>query len=231
MTELSLETATDICSVAIVRSGTLVAEAMATEVHQHASHLTLLIKQAMEEAGLSFTEVDTLVLSDGPGSYTSLRVGAATAKGLCLGIPRLQFYTVPTLHALAGAADGMGADRILATINSRKGEVFGQLFRARDLFPETEVLNVRLTDPKWRGRLLKGAGLGHIAVCGPGQARVREALDGDNAFTFTEPETALARYLLADNIRESRQQPDVSAYEPFYLNAPFVTRSKKKPLL
>ncbi|MGB3801644.1 MAG: tRNA (adenosine(37)-N6)-threonylcarbamoyltransferase complex dimerization subunit type 1 TsaB [Lewinella sp.] len=231
MTELALETATDTCSVAITRDGTVVAEATATDIHQHASHLTLLIQQAVGEAGLGLSEIDTLVLSDGPGSYTSLRVGAATAKGLCLAMPDMAFCTVPTLLALAGAAKTEGVDRVLSTINSRKGEVFGQLFRASDLTPETDVLNVRLTDPKWRGKLLGGRALGRIAVCGPGQERVREVLDGDNAFSFSGPESARARYLVADAMQRFRKWPDISPYEPFYLNAPFVTRSKKKPLI
>ena len=231
MTELLLETATDLCSVAVRCDGKLISEATATDVHQHASHLTLLIRRATEEAGRKLRDVNRVVLSDGPGSYTSLRVGAATAKGLCLAIPSLQLITVSTLAALAAAADSGSADRILATINSRRGEVFGQVFTAGKLTPLTEVMNVRLTDPRWRGKLLDGEGLGKIAVCGPGQDRVREALDDDNAFSFLAPDRALARYLIAPGLEQFCRERDASAYEPFYLNAPFVTKSKKKSLL
>ncbi|PPK85533.1 tRNA threonylcarbamoyladenosine biosynthesis protein TsaB [Neolewinella xylanilytica] len=231
MTELLLETATDVCSVAVARDGVVVAEATATEIHQHASHLTLLIRGALRDAGNSLQEMDRLVLSDGPGSYTSLRVGAATAKGLCLAVPHLQFSTVPTLAALAGECDATGNDRILATINSRRGEVFGQLFRSGDLHPESKVMNVRLADPQWRGKLLEGRGLGRIVVCGPGQQRIREATASDNAFSFAEPLRASARYLVRAEVRHLLAEPDVASYEPYYLNAPHVTRSKKKPLL
>ena len=231
MTELLLETATDICSVAVRCDGELVGEATATDVHQHASHLTLLIQRAIREAGCSLREVSAVVLSDGPGSYTSLRVGAATAKGLCLALPQLQLVTVPTLAALAWASEAGTAGRIMATINSRRGEVFGQIFDAAELTPLTEVMNVRLTDPKWRGSLLAGAGLGRIAVCGPGQGRVHDALDGDNAFSFVGPDRAAARYLATSAAESFRRQREASSYEPFYLNAPFVTKSKKKSLL
>ncbi len=231
MTQLLLETATDVCSVAIARGGVVIAQATAREIHQHASHLTLLIEEALGQAGLTLSKIDRLVLSDGPGSYTSLRVGAATAKGLGLALPEMEFGVVSTLASLAAATVAPQRDRILATINSRKGEVFGQVFRMKDLLPETEVLNVRLTDPQWRGKLLDGRGLGRIVVCGPGQERVRDALEGDNAFSFANPATAAARYLLLEGAQRFLTKPDLSSYEPFYLNAPFITRSKKKTLL
>ncbi len=227
MTELLLETATDTCSVAVARDGQLLAEVQADAPHRHASHLTRYIRQAIGEAGVTLAALDTVVLSDGPGSYTSLRVGAATAKGLCAALPGLVLEVVPTLTALALACAAPGVDYRFATIDSRRGEVFGQVFSGTTGEAVTEVMNVRLTEATWRGHLLGGAGLGHICVCGPGQHRVREVLDGDNAFSFGGPTVAAARYLLAP----VRRHPAVAAYEPFYLNPPFVTQSKKKPLL
>ncbi|MEM9259498.1 MAG: tRNA (adenosine(37)-N6)-threonylcarbamoyltransferase complex dimerization subunit type 1 TsaB, partial [Bacteroidota bacterium] len=104
MVQLLLETATDVCSVALARDGQILAERTATEAHQHASHLTLFIDEVMQKAGTKLTELNEVVLSDGPGSYTSLRVGAATAKGLCLALPGLSLRVVPTLAALMLAA-------------------------------------------------------------------------------------------------------------------------------
>ena len=228
--ELLLETATDVCSVAVAQEGRILAGVTAGEVHQHASHLTLFIQQAMQEAGIGMGQLTGLVLSDGPGSYTSLRVGAATAKGLCLALPALDFSVVPTLTALAYAVrDTVGQDHLLATINSRRGEVYGQVFSATERpEPLSEVMNVRLTDPTWRGQLLGGRGLGRMLVCGPGQARLREALDPvDNAFDFSAPLVCSASQLLAP----ARRRPLIAAYEPFYLNPPYVTQSKKRPLL
>ena len=229
--ELLLETTTDVCSVAVAQGGIVLSEVTATEVHQHASHLTLFIQQALRGAGVIMRELTEVVLSDGPGSYTSLRVGAATVKGLCAALPHLEFSVVPTLAALAYAAD-LGeegrVDHIIATINSRRGEVYGQLFTAGTApVARTEVLNVRLTDPQWRGKLLDGESFGRVVVCGPGQARLREALDpADNAFRFAGPLACSAALLLAP----ARRRPPVASYEPFYLNPPFVTRSKKQVL-
>lgn len=231
MITLALETATDMCSVAVARDGEVVGRAAADAVHQHASRLTILISEALAKAAVPLTAVDELVLSDGPGSYTSLRVGAATAKGIGLALPRITFSVVPTLLSLAVSCAGEAVDHILAVLDSRRGEVYGQVFAADDLTPESEVLNLRLADPKWRGKLLNGAGLGRIAVCGPGQDRLRSELDtGDNAFMFRAPLRAEAEGLLMASARGLSRRPDMASYEPFYRNAPFVTRSKKPGL-
>ena len=227
MTELLLETATDVCSVAVARDGQLLATAEATEVHQHASRLTLFVREALLQANLSLDAVDRVVLSDGPGSYTSLRVGAATVKGLCLARPTLDFAVVPTLESLALAAPGGAGDHVLATLNSRRDEVYGQVFDGQTFRPLGPVRNVRLKNPRWRGELLDGAGFGRLYVCGPGQDRVRASLEHDNALRYGPPYLASAGYLLAP----ARRRPDLAAYEPFYLNPPFVTKSRKKSLL
>lgn len=225
---LLLETATEVCSVALAEEGRMLAEVTAPEAHQHASRLTTFIQEVLRDAGATVQDLSELVLSDGPGSYTSLRVGAATAKGLCLALPKLRFFVVPTLTALAHAAPTASADHLLATLNSRRGEVYGQVFAADGpRTPLTKVMNVRLADPQWRGKLLDGRGLGRMRVIGPGQDRIREKVPEDNALQYDLPQTCSARTLLLP----ARLRPALASYEPFYLNPPFVTRSKKKALL
>ncbi len=236
MISLFLETATDVCSVAVADGDKLLSVVAATEVHQHASHLTIFIRQALRESALRPGDLDRIVLSDGPGSYTSLRVGAATAKGLCVALPGLTLAVAPTLTSLALAAEA-GHDLVLATVNSRKGEVYGQLFQM-GADPETSsglvcrrragakspIQNVRLTTEGWRAGLT--AETGPIHVVGPGRERVAGYATPDDRLTFGGPDRCGAELLLAVPVREV----DVAAYEPYYLNPPFVTRSKKKLL-
>ncbi|MTB51599.1 tRNA (adenosine(37)-N6)-threonylcarbamoyltransferase complex dimerization subunit type 1 TsaB [Lewinella sp. W8] len=266
MNRLLLETATDVCSVAVAQHETVVAQRTAREVHQHASHLTVFIGEALAEAGIKAEELSEVILSDGPGSYTSLRVGAATAKGLCLALPHLELITVPTLFSLAMAAPVAGP--VLAVINSRRGEVYGQLFAAEVVeswrtatFPgaggpvspddspglRRGPQNIRLTQDGWWEELVDAAGTEAFAVCGPGQERLREYLpDTVHGPAFVEPTHCAAPYLLApavhrpllDQLAEdvslatrTARKVDVAAYEPYYLNPPFVTKSTKKPLL
>lgn len=248
MTQLLLETATDVCSVAVARDGVILAEHTATEVHQHASHLTIFIRDVMSTAGVEMEELDEVVLSDGPGSFTSLRVGAATAKGLCMALPGLKLRVVPTLLALAMAAPKHD-EMTLAVINSRRGEVYGQLFDFSGARPQVQGTlekqgldhlrplllapqNIRLTEVNWLHDITMAANSGYFQVCGSGQQRIWDALGnvGQNV-GFAKPEHCSARLLLAPaSAPEGSRLADVATYEPFYLNPPFVTVSKKKPL-
>ena len=78
---LSIETSTSICSVAIHEQGKLLALAEIKEPGAHAEKLLLLVDEVFEKAGLSFTDLDAVAVSQGPGSYTGLRIGVSTAKG------------------------------------------------------------------------------------------------------------------------------------------------------
>jgi tRNA threonylcarbamoyladenosine biosynthesis protein TsaB len=260
MNRLLLETATDVCSVAVAQDGNIIAQRAAKEVHQHASHLTVFIGEALAEAGVAAQDLSEIVLSDGPGSYTSLRVGAATAKGLCLALPHLRLVTVPTLLSLAVAAENSAT--VLAVINSRRGEVFGQVFppvitggqegvRIPSRHESIALLrgpqNIRLTQEGWWDDLLRATETREFVICGPGQDRLRDYLPEDAAgVRFGSPSHCAAPLLLAPALRRpidhdaaereswSTSVPkvvDVAAYEPFYLNPPFVTKSTKKPLL
>lgn len=245
MIRLLLETATDVCSVAVAQGGAVLAEHTAAEAHQHSSHLTLFIQRVMAEAGLKMTDLDEIVLSDGPGSYTSLRVGAATAKGLCVALPGLQLRVVPTLRALAMASEADGP--VLATINSRKGEVYGQLFLARPRVPGgvkgkegipaelhplvLEPRNIRLREEGWLNEIAGAAGTAYVTVVGPGAGRLWDAPEGNATLGFSGPEQCSAIHLLAPAAAPATSRlVDVATYEPFYLNPPFVTKSKKKLL-
>lgn len=248
MTRLLLETATEVCSVAVARDGRILAEHTAEEAYQHASHLTVFIRDVMASAGVKMEELDEVVLSDGPGSFTSLRVGAATAKGLCMALPGLKLRVVPTLLALAMAAPKHD-EMTLATINSRKGQIYGQLFdfsaartqvqgalekqgvdNLRPLLLSPE--NIRLTEEDWLDKIVVAANSTSFQVCGVGQLRLQDHLEGKDAdLVFAEPSHCSSVHLLVPaSAPEMSRLVDVATYEPFYLNPPFVTVSKKKPL-
>ena len=106
---LNLETSTQICSVAIAKDGNCIASEQTNEKNSHAANLTILISKVMEKAGTDVNRLDAVAVSKGPGSYTGLRIGVSTAKGMAYasGIPLI---AVPTLQALAlGAAGRIGS--------------------------------------------------------------------------------------------------------------------------
>ena len=100
---LLIDTTTEICSVALSNYNQIIAEKTATALNAHAAELTLLIQRIFAETNTTATDLAAVAISSGPGSYTGLRIGAATAKGLCFAAD-LPLISVSTLQALAAAA-------------------------------------------------------------------------------------------------------------------------------
>ena len=99
-TILSIETSTRVCSVAISMNENVVVVKETHVSNSHAELITLLCQQALLEAGLEFSGLDAVAVSQGPGSYTGLRIGVSTAKGLCYGLD-IPLIAVSTLEAMA----------------------------------------------------------------------------------------------------------------------------------
>ena len=99
-TLLLIETATAVCSVALADEEGIRAELHTSQPNAHSSQLSPYIKQLLDKCGVQPSQLDALCVSSGPGSYTGLRIGVSTAKGICyaLGIPLL---SVPTLQSMA----------------------------------------------------------------------------------------------------------------------------------
>ena len=243
MTLLLLETATDVCSVAVARDGVILAERTATEAHQHSSHLTLFVQEVLAGAQVQWPDIGAVVLSDGPGSYTSLRVGAATAKGFCLAWPHLELRTVSTLAALARREADLRPQQtepILATINSRRGQVYAQLFPAPTppvVPPQQDAplwqspQNLILTEERWPERVATAAGTIYFLTVGSGRDRVDAHNDRALPLEFGKTGHCTAAGLLPLALNpDTYRTEDIAAYEPLYLNPPFVTKSKKKLL-
>ncbi|MBK7964653.1 MAG: tRNA (adenosine(37)-N6)-threonylcarbamoyltransferase complex dimerization subunit type 1 TsaB [Bacteroidetes bacterium] len=85
---LLLETATSVCSIALADGDRILSMRTSTEEREHASMLTIYIQEVMEESGKDLSQLDAVVVSKGPGSYTGLRIGVATAKGICFSLDK-----------------------------------------------------------------------------------------------------------------------------------------------
>ena len=81
---LNIETATKNCSVALAKEGkTILCKEIAEEGYSHAERLHVFIEAIVHEAGIAFQDLSAIAVSQGPGSYTGLRIGVSAAKGLC----------------------------------------------------------------------------------------------------------------------------------------------------
>ncbi len=97
---LCIETSTAVCSVALVNNGNVIALRESLDGQNHAEKITIFIDEVMKEANLSYKDLDAVATSMGPGSYTGLRIGVSTAKGLCYAMEK-PLIAIDTLAAMA----------------------------------------------------------------------------------------------------------------------------------
>ena len=127
---LNIETATKNCSVAIAKDGkTILCKEMAEEGYSHAEKLHVFINEILNEIGISFKDLSAVAVSQGPGSYTGLRIGVSAAKGLCfaLDIPLIAIDTLEVLASQVKVANGM----IIPMIDARRMEVYSAIFDSK----------------------------------------------------------------------------------------------------
>ncbi len=156
MNLLALETATDCCSVALLTPTGVLLEDHRLAPRQHAALILPMIEGLLAQAGIGRQALDVIAFGRGPGAFTGLRIAAGVAQGLALGLD-LPVVPVSTLATLAQAS---GAERVLATLDARLGEVyFGYYTRGEDDLMVTDAADglappeaVALpTDAAWRG--------------------------------------------------------------------------------
>ncbi len=134
---LGLETATRVCSVAVVESGRIVAEQMWDAGMQHAERLLPMASDLLAHLGWRTEDLDGVGVGAGPGSFTGVRIGMATAKGLCLGAD-LPLVCVPTLAALAYPV-GFAGMPVCAMLDARRDEVYAAVYAFEGDVPEALV--------------------------------------------------------------------------------------------
>lgn len=216
-----IETSTALCSTAICENGLVIASRRSGEPRSHAAMTAVYVDEMLREAGLTVRDCDAVCLSKGPGSYTGLRVGSSTAKGLCFGagIPLIAVSTPELLFAQAGEKAGE-FDWIVPMIDARRLEVYDAVFSpdgklARETAPEVITAESFKDFP------------GKILLIGDGAAKCRPVL-GDERFQYMEccPEASSMAALATEAFREKRFE-DLAYFEPFYLKEFIATTPKK----
>lgn len=127
---LAIETATKNCSVALAKDGvTILCKEIAEEGYSHAERLHVFIEQLLAELELSYKDLSAIAVSQGPGSYTGLRIGVSAAKGLCyaLDIPLIAIDTLASLASQVNVEEGF----IVPMIDARRMEVYSAIFNAK----------------------------------------------------------------------------------------------------
>ncbi|MCR5887624.1 tRNA (adenosine(37)-N6)-threonylcarbamoyltransferase complex dimerization subunit type 1 TsaB [Hymenobacter sp. J193] len=226
---LSLETSSPVCSVALhrVADGSLVGQTELRLEKSHSSHLSVLVSQLLENTGHTLQDVAAVALSDGPGSYTGLRIGAAAAKGFCyaLDVPLLAIGTLQSLaHQVAQRTARPENYLYCPMLDARRMEVYAALYRhdgTEELAPTPLILDADTL----REQLAH-----HSLLCfGNGAAKFRPLVAGHPHAGFLmgiEP-SAVAVGELALGAYQRQEFRSVAYYEPFYLKEVYTTTPKK----
>ena len=227
---LSLETSSPVCSVALHRiaDSSLVGQSELRLDKSHSTHLTILIEQLLANTGHQLGDLAAIAVSDGPGSYTGLRIGAAAAKGLCFALD-IPLVAVSTLKALA-AQVAVGTARPDAhlycpMLDARRTEVYAALYThsGQEVLAPTPLLLDADTMAEQ---------LAHQSVLffGHGATKFQSLLgEHSNAgfLTGIEPSAVLVGKLAVEACHRQEFQ-DVAYYEPFYLKEVYTTTPKGK---
>lgn len=219
---LLLETATAQLSVALSVDGRLAALRTAEEPRQQASLTAPFVQEVLQEAGLQVKDCDAICVSKGPGSYTGLRVGVSTAKGLAFGagLPLVAIGTLDILSAMGGGE----APLIVPMIDARRMEVYSAVF-APDGTQLREIRAEVITEESFAAELAAGP----VLFIGDGALKCREVLRSPNArFTAAYP-SAAAMAPLAEKAYDEKRFEELAYFEPFYLKD-FVATVPRKNL-
>lgn len=220
---LMIETSTECCSVALSDGAGILAYRINETPRQHAAQLAPYIQQILAESGLTAAGLDAVAVSEGPGSYTGLRVGVSTAKGLCFGAGK-PLIGIDTLHILAMQAEAC-FDRIVPMVDARRMEVYAASFDSagRKL---TDTQAIILDENSYRQELEAGT----VLFIGTGVEKFRRICPHPNA-TFRECfPLATAMIVPARSALQKKEFEDTAYFEPFYLKD-FVAGISRKSVL
>lgn len=226
---LNIETSTDICSVSISKDGDLLASKETNEERSHAKMLAKLIDDILSENNLTTNNLDAVSVSKGPGSYTGLRIGVSTAKGICYASD-LPLIALNTLEIMAGAAqknENYKNDGLLCPmIDARRQEVYQALFNSEvNVVDETSAKIIDTDSYK------DEFGKGKVYFFGNGAPKCKEFLTSTNAI-FLDDVFPNAKNMaqLSELYFNNEKFEDVAYFEPFYLKEFVATTPKNKVL-
>ena len=223
---LLLETSTSLCSAALCEDGVITAYRQSSEPRAHASMTAVYVEELLSERSIRAAGLDAVCLSMGPGSYTGLRVGSSTAKGLCFGagVPLIAVGTLEVLAAQAiSSGQAEGCKYIVPLIDARRMEVYSAVFSAegRQL---TETKPEIVTAESYSDLLAQGP----VLFVGDGAGKCKDVITSANARFMQCNPRADAMMVPAMEAYRQKRFKDIAYFEPFYLKDFVATVSERK---
>jgi len=215
---LNIETSTKNCSVALAKNGEIVLCKEIAEIgFSHAEKLHVFLEELLKETDLSFKDINAIAVSQGPGSYTGLRIGVSASKGLCyaLDIPLIAVDTMQILANQVTVEEGI----IIPMIDARRMEVFSAIF-------DKNHLKIRETKAEVLEEHSFAENKELIYIVGDCAAKAKTVLINDN-FIFLEKNvypSAKEMATLSYELFKQNTFVDVAYFEPFYLKDFMLTQ-------
>lgn len=227
---LHIETATPVCAVAVATGDSVLAVREVDEPNIHASRLTLLINEVMEEANLKFPDLSAVAVSKGPGSYTGLRIGVSTAKGLCfaLDIPLIAVHTLDAMaHAFALQYPDFCTENalLMPMIDARRMEVYSATYD--HALGSVRGVAANIIDANSFDEFDPHQ---QVYLFGSGADKFADLFKENPAVTVVPDFKNAAAYLanLAYQAYVAEDFEDVAYFEPFYLKEFVATTPRKR---
>lgn len=224
-TILCIETATEVCSVALAQDGEVLMERVSDEDQSHSTLLGVYVEELMEYVRANNLALDAVAVSSGPGSYTGLRIGVSEAKGLSYGL-NVPLIAIPTHEIMAWQMKDEAVESMLLCpmIDARRMEVYTTFFDSElNIVRETKA---DIIDEDSYADLLEEH---EILFFGNGAAKCKETITHGNArFVDNIKPVAAGMVAAAEKAYEDKRFEDVAYFEPFYLKQFVATMAKNK---
>ena len=217
------DTSTKACSVSLYRDSELLASwHKVSEGYTHAEELHLRISEVLQKAQVKFSQLDAVAVGKGPGSYTGLRIGVSSAKGLAYGLD-IPLISIESLDLITWGIETPGESVLIPMIDARRLEAYAKvLVRKQNKFIELESTTNIILDSEAFTALLEKYTDHSIHFVGDAAVKTRDFLishERFNQFTFSPegyPDTRSIGSLLEDLFTQKRFE-NVITFEPFYL--------------
>lgn len=221
---LQIDTATEICSISISSHGKIVGTFEAEEPNLHASKLTVFIDELLKKTKISYTDLSAVCVSKGPGSYTGLRIGVSSAKGLCyaLDIPLLAINTLDMMF-LGYPKPGDANTMYVPMLDARRMEVYLEVFDAKGalVLPTEAKIIDEDSFTKYAGK--------NLVLFGSGAAKLKDVFQGNSQIHIDESFVHSSSYMsqMGFDKFSKAEFEDLIYFEPYYLKEFIATMPKK----